>query len=229
MHEATLSPEFLAGLKARRGGTAQLYPSLPPESTALLIVDMQNAFVDVSSPLAVPRAAAIVPNINRLVSAFRQIGACVIWIRSTFTASGRSSWPIYFEHVAPAPTGGELRELFFPGAASHDFWPALERVDDDVVIDKDRFSAFSAGASGLEAALAERRIDSLVITGTLTNVCCESTMRDAMMRDYRCVLVSDACAAQSDREHVAALENAARYFGDVADTNDTLERIGREG
>jgi len=227
MHEVTLSPEFLAALDKRRGGDGQRYPVLRGAATALLVIDMQNAFVDDASPLAVPTAAGIVPNINQLAAAFRQAAAGVFWIRSTFTASGRSSWPLYFQHVAPAPTGAALRELFAPGAAAHEFWPALERAVDDVVIDKDRFSALSPGASCLEATLAERRIDSLVITGTLTNVCCESTMRDAMMRDYRCVLVSDANAAQSDSEHLAALENAARYFGDVAGTDDVLERIRR--
>lgn len=225
MHKASLSPAFLAELSARRGGRGRLYESLDPRSTALLVVDMQNVFVDAASPLCVPSAVGIVANVNRLADGFRQHAATVIWLRSTFSERGRSSWPLYFETMAPAASGVGLRELFFAGSQGHAFWPGLHRREGDLIVDKDRFSGFSPGASTLETILAERRIASLVIAGTLTNVCCESTMRDAMMRDFRCVLVSDANAAQSDQEHVAALENAARYFGDVAVTDDVLERL----
>ncbi len=94
------------------------------------------------------------------------------------------------------------------------------------MVDKDRFSAFIESASVLEELLRARGVDTLIITGTLTNVCCESTMRDAMMRDFQCVLVDDACAAHSDAEHLASLENAARFFGDVTSTDNVLFRTG---
>lgn len=225
MHRETLSETFRAALRGRRDGRERLFGALCPSATALLVIDMQCAFVDAGSPLGVAAAQGIVPNINRLARAMRDQGSTVFWIRSTFTDRGRGSWPLYFDSIAPAGRSGDLRSLFRPGAAAHAFWPALEREACDQTVDKDRFSALAAGASDLDRRLSANGIDTLVITGTLTNVCCESTMRDAMMRDYRAVLVEDANAAQTDREHVAALENAARYFGDVLTTEDVLESL----
>jgi ureidoacrylate peracid hydrolase len=228
MHGVTLSDGFLAALSRRQAGRAPLLESADASGIALLVIDMQNVFVDAASPLAVPTAAGIVPNINRLAGTLRDRGGSVFWVRTRFEPSGRSSWPLYFEHIAPAGAG-ELRALFRPGDAMFDFWPALARDRADVVVEKDRFSAFVEGASDLHARLEAASVDSLVITGTLTNVCCESTMRDAMMLGYRCTLVDDATAAQSDREHLAALENAALYFGDVLPTETVIGCLGNPG
>ena len=68
-------------------------------------------------------------------------------------------------------------------------------------------------------------IDTLLITGTKTNVCCESTARDAMMMDFKVVMVSDACAALSDEEHRATLETIIQQFGDVLSVNEIAERL----
>ena len=115
--------------------------------------------------------------------------------------------------------------IFFEGTEGHAFWHELDRHDDDLVIDKSRFSAFVDGASSLDKKLRDRNIKSLVVTGTLTNICCESTVRDAMMLDYQCIVIEDANAAQTDYEHLAALENIARVFGDVITTDDFLKTL----
>ena len=65
----------------------------------------------------------------------------------------------------------------------------------------------------------------LLIAGVATNACCESTARDAMMLNFRVLMVSDACAAASDREHQAALENFYLFFGDVQTTNEVIARV----
>lgn len=228
MHRLSLSEEFRAALRRRQGGRPPLLDPARASATALLVIDMQNVFVDAESPLAVSRAAGIVPNINRLAVAMRAHGGRVIWIRTRFKESGRSSWPLYFEQIAPVGAG-ELRTRFQPGDAAFEFWPGLIRESGDPVVEKDRFSPFVEGASDLHHRLAAKAIDSLVITGTLTNVCCESTMRDAMMLGYRCTLVDDATAAQTDREHLAALENAALYFGDVSSTPAVLNCLAGDG
>ena len=111
------------------------------------------------------------------------------------------------------------------GSNGHAFWHELNRHDDDLVVDKDRFSAFIHGASILEETLLAKGIDTLVVAGTLTNICCESTVRDAMMRDFKCFMVEDANAAQTDEEHLAALENVARVFGDVMMTDEFLQKM----
>jgi ureidoacrylate peracid hydrolase len=220
-----LSDSFKSRLRERRRGRLHVFGELETPRAALIVMDMQNVFVDPESPLAVESARSVVPAINELSKAMRDAGCPVIWVRSTFGARGRSSWPLYFDYFAPGADGASLRECFFPGSRWHEFWPGLDRHGSDIVVDKDRFSAFIEGASDLEQRLIELRRDTLVIAGTLTNVCCESTMRDAMMRDFRCVLVEDACAAQTDAEHLASLENAARVFGDVMTVAEALASL----
>ena len=97
----------------------------------------------------------------------------------------------------------------------------------DPVVEKNRFSAFIQGSSNLEQVLRERGIDTVLITGTVTSVCCESTARDAMMLDFKVVMIEDCCAALSDDEHRAALENIIQQFGDVMTADEALARLRR--
>ena len=83
-------------------------------------------------------------------------------------------------------------------------------------------SAFIQGASPLEDRLRQASIDTVLITGTLTNCCCESTARDAMMRDFRTLMVHDANAARTDEDHVAGLRTFVQVFGDVIDTDRAI-------
>jgi ureidoacrylate peracid hydrolase len=84
---------------------------------------------------------------------------------------------------------------------------------------KTRFSAFIQGSSPIDELLRQLGVDTIVVAGTLTNRCCESSARDAMMLGYKVVFVEDANAAVSDEEHVAALINVATAFGDVRTTD----------
>jgi len=88
-----------------------------------------------------------------------------------------------------------------------------------------RYSAFIPGSSTLERVLRGTGIDTLLVAGTKTNVCCESTARDAMMLDFKVVLVEDCCAALSDDEHRSALENVIQQFGDVMTADEVLIRL----
>ena len=97
----------------------------------------------------------------------------------------------------------------------------------DLTVTKTRYSAFIEGSSDLEARLRERAIDTVLIVGVATNVCCEATARDAMMRDFRTVMVSDANAANSDDEHDASLITFHLYFGYVQTTDQVIENLTR--
>ena len=228
MHKATLPAALKEELRARRNGRERVFGHIDAQRTALLVIDMQNAFVADESSLCVPSARGIVSNINRLATALRAAGGAVVWVRTTFSREGRSSWPLYFDYFAPATAGTELRSQFFPGASGHELWPELDILGDDMIVDKDRFSAFAEGASDLERRLRDKAVDTLVITGTLTNVCCESTARDAMMRDFKCVMVEDANAAQTDEDHLAGLRTVARVFADVMSSDELLRFLGTE-
>ncbi|HET7201144.1 MAG TPA: isochorismatase family protein, partial [Burkholderiales bacterium] len=87
--------------------------------------------------------------------------------------------------------------------------------------------ALIQGSSGLLKILRERNIDTLLIAGTKTNVCCECTARDAMMLDFKVVILSDCTAALSDEEHLATLENAIQQFGDVLTAEEALALLGK--
>jgi ureidoacrylate peracid hydrolase len=104
-------------------------------------------------------------------------------------------------------------------------WSGLETAPQDRILAKNRYSAFSAGASPLERMLRESNIDTLLVAGTKTNVCCDCTARDAMMLGFKSVLVADCCAALSDEEHRAALETFIQQFGDVLTSEELLQRL----
>ena len=96
--------------------------------------------------------------------------------------------------------------------------------DDEVVL-KYRFSAFVQGASDLPQRLRAQGYDTVLITGTVTNVCCESSARDAMMLNFKTIMVSDANAARTDEEHNATLSTFYAIFGDVMDTDFLIQRL----
>jgi nicotinamidase-related amidase len=109
-----------------------------------------------------------------------------------------------------------------PGSRGHALWPELQTAKGDLIVAKNRFSAFLPSASELTGILTAKGIDTVVIAGTLTNVCCESSARDAVMLDFRTVLVADANAARSDEEHMATLVTFVQSFGDVRTTDEVV-------
>ena len=106
-----------------------------------------------------------------------------------------------------------------PGSLGHELWAELDARPEDVTVQKTRFSAFIQGSSNLEALLRARGIDTVIVTGTVTNVCCESTARDAMMRNFRTIMVTDANAANNDALHNASLAAFYLKFGDIMGTD----------
>ena len=108
-------------------------------------------------------------------------------------------------------------EAFTPGSEGHALWPGLDVQPQDLQVRKRRFGAFAPGASDLHAILQARGMDTLIITGTASQVCCESTARDAMMLNYKVFFVADGNATFTDQEHNATLSAMAYTFCDVID------------
>lgn len=223
MHEATI-PDAIRDRIAARRGRFEIFDRLDPNRTALLVIDMQKAFTDPGAPVEVPLARAIIPNINRLAGAARSVDIPVFWVAMTaWRRDGLTSWPVFYDHFASPEFGERHLAALTAGAPLHGFADGLDIAADDPVVEKFRFSAFVQNASDIDSDLRSRGIDTIVIAGTLTNRCCESTARDAMMIGYKVVLVEDANAALSDEEHVAALVNVATAFGDVRRTAEVIE------
>jgi len=224
MHNVSIRQHIVDRVVARRGDI-HWFTELDPSSTALLIIDMQNTFCKPGAPGEVPTARDIVPAINDLAAALRARGVPVFWVLHTNTQhDGRSDWEVFFNHVV---RNSEIRARMVESLApeSQKVWDDLIVAPEDVVTIKNRYSALASGASTLERVLRNLGIDTVLVGGTKTNVCCDSTARDAMMLDFKSVLVSDCCAALSDDEHLAALETFIQQFGDVMTSAEVLARM----
>ena len=199
--------------------------SLDLSRTAHLIVDLQNGFMEPGAPVEVPAARAIVGRVNRISQAMRAHGGLNVFLRMILGPESLREWPVFYTRLPPGQTARGMSESFSPGAHHAALWPELEVKAEDLVIEKRRFSAFIPGASAVHETLQRRGIDTLIITGTLTNCCCESTARDAQQMNYQILFVSDGTAAQSQSAHDATLENMRVLFGDVLTTDDVLSQI----
>ena len=226
MHKVTISQSILDRVVARRG-REHIFDDLVPAKTALVVVDMQNGFMPTETAHApCPAAVEIVPNINRLAQAVRATGGAVVWIQTAYTDETLTSWSTLYGMVGPKGAERRRRSLSV-GGKGYDLWPELKVEPGDLIVEKNRYSAFIQGSSNLEAILRDRGLDTLLITGTVTNVCCESTARDAMMRNFKTIMVTDGNAANTDDDHNAALNNFYLTFGDIMSTDFAIGCLTR--
>jgi ureidoacrylate peracid hydrolase len=214
-------PAILQAAAARRGRPF-VYGRIVPARTALVVIDLQNAFMRAGAPSEVSNARAIVPAINRLAQALRREGGTVAWVQATFERDG---WPLFFDHMVRPELAARILAALRPGSPDHALWPELAVADGDIVVLKYRFSAFLPGASTLPAILRGRGIDTVLIAGCMTNMCCDSSARDAVMTDFRTVMVSDCNAARTDAEHLSALGSFLTGFGDVRRSDDLIAQF----
>jgi len=224
MHPVDLPAEIVERLRSRRG-RLHLFDALEPQRSALVVIDMQRSFVEPGAPSAVATAREIVPNINRLAAALRGAGGTVAWVQATYTRDGPGYWPLFFDYMVAPELSGRILDALTDGAPGHALWHELDVQPQDLRVRKNRYSAFFPGACELAQRLRERKADTVLVAGTMTNVCCEASARDAMMDGFRTVLVSDANAARSDAEHVASLATILQFFGDVRTTDETISLL----
>jgi ureidoacrylate peracid hydrolase len=171
-------------------------------------------------------AEKIVPNINRLARVVRATGGAVVWIKTTFKDDALKDWSTYFEMVTPQQGAKRIAALT-AGSRGHELWAALDMRPDDLIVEKNRFSALIQGSSNLAEVLRHRGLDTVLVTGTVTNVCCESTARDAMMLNFKTIMVTDGNAAVTDEDHNASLCAFYLTFGDIMSTDMLIARLER--
>lgn len=224
-HSFTLPDDCVARMIAKQG-RAHTVESLVGPKTALIVIDMQNYFLKPGAQAEAPVGREIVANINAVAAALRAAGGHVVWIETAAPSGEADAWPAYQERYTAAGWANRKKALT-PGDEGYELWPALDADAGEAHIVKNRFSALIQGASPLEGWLRERGIDTLLIAGVNTNVCCESTARDAMMLNFRTLMVSDANAAPTDEEHRSALLNLYLYFADVQPTEDVVAMLKR--
>ncbi|KOU26427.1 hypothetical protein ADK52_09525 [Streptomyces sp. WM6372] len=198
-----------------------------PQKSALLVIDMQNDFVLQGYPMEVPMARRGIPRMQEVVGECRAAGIPVIYTEHILL-DGFNVSPLESTYN-PALLAAGMRK----GSFGSKVVDGLRPEPDDVVIRKHRYDAFHN--TQLETVLANisgpRQVDTVIIVGTLTEVCCDSTARGAYMRDYKVAFVGDATGALSDEAQRATERNIAAFFGRVLSTGELTAEIRerREG
>jgi ureidoacrylate peracid hydrolase len=219
--------------------------TLDPSRTAVIVVDMQNDFGAEGGMFA--RAGIDISAIRRVVgptekvlAEARRSGIKVVYLKMAFkpdlSDAGLPDAPTWLKHVplrageaVTAPDGTESR-ILVRDTWNTDIIDELAPEADDLVVHKHRFSGFYQ--TDLDAKLTRLGIKSLIFTGCTTSVCVESTLRDAMFRDYHCLLLED-CAAEpigSDlarTNHDASVQVVQTLFGWTARSDELLAALGR--
>jgi ureidoacrylate peracid hydrolase len=194
---------------------------IDPKRTAVVVVDVQNDFCHSDSPLAkigmdVSAAQEMVPRLLQLIDAARGAGATIVWIKMVTNENTVSA--AMTEHRTRTRPNAQL--ICVEGSWGTEFYRVEPEPGEPIVV-KHRYSAFVD--TDLQLILRSRGITSLILTGVATNVCVESTARDAYMRDYYVTFVDDCSAAYDQAKHDVTLRNMADYFGVVVKADEVAE------
>ena len=202
--------------------------SIDPQNTALLVIDMQNAFCHPEGGLARSGVnnepqRSIVRQVKRLVQVCRNAGLPILW-------SIQEHWPedrTRKRHRIPSHLDKRGLQICARGSWDVELHPELkvECLPEDYVFTKHRMSCFFD--TNLHTKLRMLGAELLIISGVATNVCVESTIRDAYFRDYDILVVEDCVACTFPDLHRATLKNVEIYFGQVT-TLKELEKLSAE-
>ena len=191
-----------------------------PQWAALLVVDVQNDFASPKGSAAergddVTASVAMVPRLVRLIDEARHVGLTVVYVKTT-----HSEWtdtPSWLYRKSQQKTLNTCRE----GTWGAEFYDGIAPLPSERVVIKHRYSAFIN--TDLNTVLKAKGIESVLVTGIATNVCVETTARDAYMYDYYVTMVSDCAAAYEPKLHESTLENMRRHFGLVATSEEIIQ------
>jgi ureidoacrylate peracid hydrolase len=205
-------------------GDLRIFKDLDPAKTALVCIDMQNAFLEPNGPIPVASAQEIVEPINRMARGCRELGVPVIWIRSHHPGNG-DDWRHFFDHFVRPDRRESAAAHLSSDAHGSQFYGEMDVQDSDYVVIKNRYSCFVPGSSSLERLIRSMGRDTIVLCGTKTNICVESTARDGMMIDLRVVVLQDATSTLSDVEHQASLNVLIQEFADILTVDEVLGEL----
>lgn len=183
---------------------------LAQDRAALLVVDMQEFFLDPASPTFTCGGLAVLPNVKRLIGAFREANRPVIYTRHVHSADGSDIGIM----------GWWWEGMCVEGTPESEVHTDIAPLTDEKVVLKHRYSAFYN--TDLETVLRCLGVEDLVVCGIMTNLCCESTARDAYFRDYRVFFPADATGSVSEEMHLASLLNLAYGFAFVTTAGEVI-------
>lgn len=201
----------------KRRGQLHAFERLEPARTALVVVDLDTR------TMAHPENQAmrdLAPKVNALADRLRRKGGAIAWVTTPIRTASANFVAIYGAEFAKSQEDASVAN----GDATT-IWSGLHRDDVDICVEKKAASAFFPGNCALHDLLQERGIVSLLIVGMVTNVCCESTARDATELGYQVTMVSDAMWGHKQGQHQATLATFYRNFGDVRPAKEVLELL----
>lgn len=192
------------------------------DTTALVVVDMQRAFLDEGAPLETPGGREIVPKVNELAGMCRKLKIPVIFLKMTCRAD-LSDMGLIRDFIVP-----HLDDEMDPteGKKGADFYPGLNVTEDDYIVPKIRFSAFIPGSSSLEPLLHGLGRDRLIICGVMTDVCVGTTTTDGMMLGFKVFFVGDLTATLTEERQKIALELFDARFAKVMTFDEVMKELG---
>ena len=184
-------------------------------ASALLVIDMQIFFLDAASPSFTCGGLAIIPKVKRLIEAFRRANRPVIFTRHVHHPNDLDSGIM----------GWWWKGKCLEGSPESEIHPELAPAAGEKTVFKHRYSAFYN--TDLETVLRCLKVEDLVITGVMTNMCCESTARDAYFRDYRVFFPADGTGSINEEMQIASLMNLALGFAFVTTSDHILGQLAK--
>lgn len=193
------------------------------KSPALIVIDMQNGFCVANGfmdqiGLGYEASASVIEPIGRLLEASRAAGIPIVFTRYSLNADYSDGGLLMEVFPQIKGTGGMVRSTW-----DADVVDALEPQPGEIVLDKTRYSAFYD--TDLEERLRALGVDTVIVCGVTTNICVESTVRDAFFRDIRTVVPSDGTAAVTPALHEGALEDFRYGFGQVGTVDEIIAAL----
>jgi nicotinamidase-related amidase len=202
-----------------------------PARTALLVIDLQIDFVSSDGYLAMrgydpAPLRAILPAVNAVMAAARAVGCLVVHTRQGYRADLADMTP--HEHWRRKRAGLEGTTVLLRGSPGYEIVPEITVGADDIIVDKTANGAFTY--TDLEHVLRARDITHLMFMGCTTDVCVHTTLREAVDRNFQCLLIEDACASGDLYAHQAAIHMVTvedGIFGAVAKSDDVIAGLQR--
>jgi biuret amidohydrolase len=211
------------------------------QRAALVVIDMQNygcnpgvglmamladRFPEIARYYHPRVTETVIPNARRLLDGFRGAGRRVVHTRhGPLLADGSDMVARRQRRDADALALTGAPALWHRGTFEHEIVEELDPLDDELVIDKNTSSAFNS--TGIESLLRNLDVETLVLAGMATDMCVETTARDAADRGFNVIVVEDATATFFERHHRAALSGFARVFGQIWETGRVLAALQR--
>jgi len=201
-----------------------------PGRTALVVVDMQRGFLDAGEVMAVPPALEIIPAIQNLLGVFRARRLPVVFTEFVYSESVPVLIGVLHPEHKPAAPGaprgfGVPSSSCLEGTASAETVPDLAPLPGEIVVRKRGYDAFAG--TWLDRALRARNVTSLVVTGTMTDICVLATVTAALHREYRVTVVEDGVATLWPEIQRATLDIIGRAYARVATSKEVADQISR--